>query len=144
MTIKLPLSRGKEAIVDDVDSDLATKKWSLFANKYASREKLSLHRVIMQRIVGREIQKEEFVIAKDGDFLNCTRDNLFITTRSKRMLTIDRPFKHNTSGYRGVAWHQKRNKWVAFIIKDGKQKHLGCFNTKEEAAQARKSAEESL
>lgn len=50
---------------------------------------------------------------------------------------------NNTSGHKGVSWYWQRNKWRAYIKKDGKRKHLGFFLTKEEAAAAyRKAAEE--
>ena len=40
----------------------------------------------------------------------------------------------NTSGYRGV--YLFRGKWIARIKVDGKQRHLGTFATKEDAARA--------
>jgi hypothetical protein len=48
---------------------------------------------------------------------------------------------NNTSGVCGVCWHQRRGKWGAYIKVDYKRKHLGYFNTLEEAAKARKEAE---
>lgn len=43
--------------------------------------------------------------------------------------------KSNSSGYIGVSKSSK-NKWRASIVVNWKQKHLGCFNTTIEAAQA--------
>lgn len=40
----------------------------------------------------------------------------------------------NTSGYRGVCWHKKYNKWQVRIAVNNKNKHLGCFTNPEEAA----------
>ena len=45
----------------------------------------------------------------------------------------------NTSGQTGVSRHGK--KWRAYIMVDGKQQHLGLFNSKERAYGARLSAE---
>lgn len=42
----------------------------------------------------------------------------------------------NKSGFTGVIWHKRHNKWQAYIKIDGKQKHLGLFDTKEDAAEA--------
>jgi hypothetical protein len=43
----------------------------------------------------------------------------------------------NTSGYPGV-WHNKKtNKWIAYINIDLVRKHIGAFNTFEEAKEAR-------
>ena len=45
-------------------------------------------------------------------------------------------YSTNTSGYRGVSWHKMDRAWVANISWNGKAYHLGCFPTKELAAQA--------
>lgn len=50
--------------------------------------------------------------------------------------------KNNTSGYRGVA--RKRDKWQAYINYGGKRRSLGIFETKEEAADARRKAYEQI
>jgi len=50
-------------------------------------------------------------------------------------------FKTNTSGYIGVSWHKRRERWHARIRVNGKLVFLGSFTCKEEAAQARKEAE---
>jgi len=40
---------------------------------------------------------------------------------------------NNTSGYRGVSWSKKNQKWIARIVKHRKQHVLGYFASKEEA-----------
>lgn len=50
--------------------------------------------------------------------------------------------KDNTSGVTGVNWHKAANKWRAFIGIDGKNIHLGTFDTFDEAVKVRKKAEE--
>lgn len=50
-------------------------------------------------------------------------------------------FKSNTSGIIGVGWHKQTRKWRASIMVSGKDIHIGLFNTKIEAAQARWEAE---
>jgi len=47
----------------------------------------------------------------------------------------------NTSGIPGVSRHTNVNKWRAEIWVNGKSLHLGLFDTKIQAAQARKEAE---
>lgn len=46
----------------------------------------------------------------------------------------------NTSGHKGVGWHEGRQQWRARISFENKVTHLGWFTTKEEAAKARKAA----
>lgn len=52
--------------------------------------------------------------------------------------------KNNTSGIRGVSWDSHKQKWVAQIGFKGKNYHLGRYAKKEDAAKARKEAEENL
>ena len=44
--------------------------------------------------------------------------------------------KNNTSGFVGVGWHKLTNKWSAAF----RQKHLGLFECKQGAVEARKIA----
>jgi hypothetical protein len=48
---------------------------------------------------------------------------------------------NNTSGYTGVWYDKKRNKWVAEIKVNKKKKHIGRFNNLQDAVIARKNAE---
>ena len=48
-----------------------------------------------------------------------------------------RTSKSNTSGFVGVSWHKTKNKWTANIGINNKLKHLGQFDSKEEAVLAR-------
>ncbi len=68
----------------------------------------------------------------DGDPTNDRLDNLRLVTRSlnhrnKKMQ------RNNTSGYTGVCWSKTKNKWKARVI----NKHIGFFNSPEEAHAAR-------
>jgi len=50
-------------------------------------------------------------------------------------------YSHNTSGHPGVSWHKRDSRWVAQIMHNQKQIHLGYFASLEEAIAARKAAE---
>lgn len=52
------------------------------------------------------------------------------------------PNKNNKSGVKGVYWSDREQRWVASIGVQGKNKTLGRFRTLEDAAKARKAAEE--
>lgn len=43
--------------------------------------------------------------------------------------------KRNKSGFRGVTKHTGREKWIASICINGKNKHLGVFDSPEEAGE---------
>lgn len=42
-------------------------------------------------------------------------------------------YRNNTSGYKGVTFCKQTGRWIAQITVNGKHKHLGRFNTREEA-----------
>ena len=70
------------------------------------------------------------------DHINGIRDdnriaNLRAATRSENGQNRRKPQANNTTGYLGVTRH--RGKFLAKIRLDGKRKHLGLFNTPEEA-----------
>lgn len=52
--------------------------------------------------------------------------------------------KNNTSGAKGVYWRPLRNKWQAMIQKDGRQRHLGYFDNRDDGAAAYLSAAKTL
>lgn len=43
----------------------------------------------------------------------------------------------NTSGYRGVSWSKKENKWICVISINNKSKRIGCYKTQKDAVMAR-------
>lgn len=47
----------------------------------------------------------------------------------------------NKSGYKGIWWDKKRNKWMVYITINYKRMNIGRFNTIEEAVKAREDAE---
>jgi hypothetical protein len=79
----------------------------------------------------------ERIIFKDKDIKNLKWDNLACDAWGKAA-GAQRMRSNNTSGVRGVCWHKRIQKWVAYICVQGKHIHLGFFDTIEKAAAARK------
>ena len=79
----------------------------------------------------------------DGNGLNNDVENLRAATNAQNGRNRGAP-KHNTSGFKGVSWHKKSNKWQAFIKFGGKQRHLGYLDTPEAAHEAYKAAATKL
>jgi hypothetical protein len=52
--------------------------------------------------------------------------------------------KQNTSGFLGAGWREDRQKWRGIITINGKQKHLGFFDTAEAAHKAYLTAKREL
>ena len=51
-------------------------------------------------------------------------------------------YSNNTSGKTGVYWLRNRSKWAARVKVDGRYKHLGVYNSFEDAVSARCLAED--
>ena len=75
----------------------------------------------------------------DGNGLNNDIENLRAATRSQNGSNRGAQ-KNNTSGFKGVSWHKKAQKWQAQIIADRKHRYLGYFDTPEAAHEAYKAA----
>lgn len=58
--------------------------------------------------------------------------NLREATHKQNMHNMATPIR-NTTGYKGTSYHKKVKKFTAQININGKLKHLGCFNTAEDA-----------
>lgn len=78
---------------------------------------------------------------KDGDTFNNRIDNLRAASRGQNMRNIGLR-KDNKTGVKGVAMHKASGKFHAFIKTNKKQISLGLFERLEDAAKARKNAEE--
>lgn len=135
MTVIIHLTRGYEALVDDIDSDLAEMRWSpLFSgpNIYAicvksvNKKSVSIlmHRLILERMLGRELTRSEHVDHEKGDGLNNVRSNLRLATPQQN--TRNKKERINSvNPYKGIAFYKRNNKWGGFISVDRKQVFLG-------------------
>ena len=59
-------------------------------------------------------------------------ENLRVANNSQNQRNKNK-FKNCSSKYIGVSWHKLNKKWLANIKIDSKHKHLGYFDTEEEA-----------
>ena len=84
---------------------------------------------------------EKLVDHIDGDKSNNKINNLRLASKSENGRNRVNLPSNNTSGVIGVCWDKKAKKWKAFIMINGKQKHLGYFINIEDAIKARKEAE---
>ena len=70
-------------------------------------------------------------------------ENLRQATHTENMKNIKKPAT-NRSGFKGVSWHYKGQKWQAHIKADGVNHYLGLFDTAEQAHEAYKEASQKL
>lgn len=132
---EIPLSRGAVALVGDEDFErVSLYKWSLDRNGYAVRAwrvgnrrcKVMLHRFILCAPRGYDVDH------KDGNLLNCTRENIRICTRAQN--NANSRGRTGTSKYKGVRLSRRR--WRVEICADGQRINVGTFSDEIEAAQA--------
>lgn len=88
---------------------------------------VKLHRVITGA------GKGEFVDHRDGDVKNNTLDNLRICTKQQNEFNT-KIRADNTTGFKGVSFNKKRNKYRSYIVYCGKQISLGEYQYKVDAA----------
>ena len=136
----IPLSQGLTAWVSPQDFRRVVKrKWSAFrkpggcvyaqANLKAGGRwvRVLLHRFVMDAPAGTQVGH------RNGDGLDCTRDNLRLCTHGQNIHN-QKP-RAGTSRFKGVS-RKTPTRWVAQIMANRKWKYLGLFATEEEAARA--------
>ena len=131
---------GKVALVDDEDYEwLRQWKWSAgksptswYARRNGAspkRERIYLHRLILAAQPGQQVDHI------NGDGLDNRRCNLRLCTRAQNNRNRGKG-PTNTSGYKGVCWDKKAQRWRAAIWLNGKYKFLGHFDAPKDAALA--------
>ncbi len=141
--MKIPLSKGKFAIVDDVDFELVNRyKWHTKDTKtgkrwYANRsvwgpprKNILLHRFLLNP------KPDEQCDHINGDGLDNRRSNLRIATNSQNNMNRQKQSGKYSSHFKGVTWHKLGNKWMAQIHFNNKILYLGLFLNEIDAAKA--------
>lgn len=141
MSKQIELTQGKVAIVDDeIYEKLICHNWiaqnnhgcwyAFYEPKKGRKERrhINMHYVILN------ISLSKFVDHINDDTLDYRKENLRECTKAeyirKKKIT-----KANTSGFKGVS-KDNSGKWTANIWVNGKQKYLGRYYSKKEAALA--------
>lgn len=101
--------------------------------------RISLHRLIMDFPESKEVDHIIHLPKGQKKFDN-RKSNLRIVNESENQMNKHKQ-GNNTSGIVGVSWHSRDSVWEAYISYNNKQIYLGRFNNKEDAAFARKIAE---
>lgn len=136
-TIQIPLTKEHVAVIDWDDAWVLGGNWHALTTPtghvYAHRGKHLLHRLVS----GAPDDRRFDVDHKNGDTLNCRRNNLRVVTHSVN--TWNRKLNaNNKSGHTGV--RELKGRWYANISGI----NLGGFSTCDEALAARLTAEREL
>lgn len=123
------------ALVDDQDHDrFGCYSWFLkkgYVARTVSSNTVYLHREILGLVAGDCLEGDH----KDRNTLDCRRHNLRVLTPSQNQQNRSSVGNRGSSSrFRGVYLYKRTGKWAASLRVDGKNVHLGYFDTEEEAA----------
>ena len=99
-----------------------------------NRKSYKAHRLIWVIMTGTEPVNQIDHI--DHNRANNKWNNLREVTRKENMLNLTKK-SHNTSGFTGVTYIKRNNKWAATIFYQGKRYHLDYYDDKEDAIKSR-------
>lgn len=117
------------AVIDKDDAEAVSgKRWYKSSRGYAAKSasNIYLHSFLMPDAV--------MIDFKDGDKLNCRRENLRSCTPSQNAANAKK--RVGASGFRGVSYQARSKRWYASIYHNMKRIRLGGFDSPEEAAMA--------
>ena len=125
-------AKGLLILIDDQDFDRASQhSWCPDDKGYAKatieQEQVLLHRWLVGAQEGEEVDH------KNHYTLDCRRENLRRCTKSQNMANMKTP-KNNTTGFKGVTYDKRVDRYTARIKVNRHHMHLGSFATAEDAA----------
>lgn len=85
----------------------------------------------------------KYVDHRDNDKLNDRIENLRVCTSSENNMN-SKLSKNNTSGVKGVTWHELTKRWSARIMVDYKRLYIGEYNDINDAVKAIRDKREEL
>jgi hypothetical protein len=143
--VHLEITEGNIVLLDEIDRDLADLNWQTrkgyAARKDKERRHIYMHRLIIERKLGRPLTDMEKVDHHNSNKLDNRRDNIDISTPQENGANTMKPKRNNankkaTSRYKGVHFDKASGKWRARITHGYQTTSLGCFESEEEAATA--------
>jgi AP2 domain len=129
----VPLTNSsKVAIVDRRDYKFVmTRKWCISSAGYVTATDSTKGEILLHRFIMKPTSIEE-IDHKNNNKLDNSKRNLRICDPS---LNQHNSGPRSKTGYKGVR-RIESGRWRAELTFNYKKKHLGCFDTPEEAAQA--------
>lgn len=137
-SIKIPLTRGKFALIDSCDYELVSKyKWCV---EHADRDQCyaitrSQNQIIRMHwlILGKRFGVADHI---NSDTLDNRRSNLRIVNQQQNAQNQSKQKRKCSSIYKGVCWSKDRNLWHAKVKHKGVYYNLGRFKKEVDAAMA--------
>lgn len=137
----IELSKEMQATVDDDMYDFLNQwSWYVSSNGYAVRNEYHpKHMTLRMHVLINNTPEGFFTDHINGNKLDNRRSNLRTCTKNENGFNRDKP-SNNTSGYKGIYWHKRDNKWRVQLRVDGKKKYIGNYSDLQDAIMARNKA----
>lgn len=98
-------------------------------SKNGARQHIFLHREILGLTSGDGLEGDHI----NRDRLDNRRANLRVATRAQNAQNLA---SRRGGKIRGVSWHAQHGKWRARVMLDGRENHVGLFDSKSDAVAA--------
>ncbi len=131
------MPNGVSFFIDKEDYDfVSTNKWHLCDGYLKSTQHGLMHRYLKREQLSGKLQVDHI----NNNRLDNRKGNLRVVTQQEN-LHKKKVYSSNKSGYPGVKWNARLNKWQAQITRNKQRIHLGVFDELQDAIVARKKAE---
>lgn len=144
---EIQLIGGGKAIVDDIDHiKFGQLPWRVLKAPYGRNYAMGIREIkgqYLHRLILGISDTHIDVDHKDGDGLNCQRDNLRACSRSLNSANSRKRRAKCSSRYKGVSWFKPAELWRAYIGTKKNRTWLGYFKDEIVAARAYDTAARS-
>jgi hypothetical protein len=127
----IQLTQGQVAIVDDQDFERLAQ-WRWYCSKGYAARTVNRRLVYMHRAILGDACKGKEVDHKNRNTLDNRRENLRAATVTENHCNSCL-YRNSGTGFKGVSFDKRRQKFYARVAMDGSRKHLGHFPTAEAA-----------
>jgi hypothetical protein len=137
----ISLTKGMIAVVDDEDFESLNRfKW--YATQASGRFYAARRDVVTKKIV---LMHRQIMNPMDGQLIDHRETERTLDNRKSNLRVCNHAQNHQnapkrktptSSRFKGVHFYKSRNKWIAYVVVDGRQAHLGYFATEKAAALA--------
>jgi HNH endonuclease len=141
----ITLSQNQSAIVDDEDFEgLQGFRWFYrgerdakqgYAIRHRKEGKKTKTQYLHREIVG-PVPPGHEVIFRNGDKLDCRKENLRIATIAEARQHHQRARSNSESGIKGITHNEEPQTWSVDIYRDGQAKRVGTFDRLQDAKAA--------
>ena len=138
--MKIQLANNKGVVLVDKDDFNKVNQYSWHIHRAGTKDYARAWINGKREYMHRLIMNGDLIDHINGNGLDNRKCNLRLADKSLNAIN-SKIRSDNSTGYRGVTFNKKANKYMAEISRNGKRKYLGLFNTAKEAHRAYITAE---